>query len=177
MYNSGTAAFPRWTCRPCNGSRKAIEHQARSDKVLKAALTHLKKSDPDLWRAKVRACRIRDANDPEGVSGLLDWASRKNFINHLKVEITQKIAVRDIIERKPMGKKQFIAFLRFSEGEDNLDRQEGQDKAWAKVLTSPDTTILEGHGESAVILVSTGRSIQGIRERSYESSITRMTAP
>ena len=67
--------------------------------------------------------------------------------------------------------------MRYQEGEDNLDRPEVQDKVWARVLASPDTTILEGHGDSAVILVSMGRVIQGIRERALSSEICRETTP
>ena len=65
--------------------------------------------------------------------------------------------------------------MRYTEGEDGLNTLEAQGKWWAKVLASPDTTILEGEGESAVILVNTGRIIQGIRERSFESAVSRTT--
>ena len=68
-----------------------------------------------------------------------------------------------------------MAYLRYTEGEDGLNTLEAQGKWWAKVLASPDTTILEGEGESAVILVNTGRIIQGIRERSFESAVSRTT--
>ena len=64
MVNTGTATHPRWMCKPCNGARKAIEHQAKNDTALKASLSNLKKRDPDLWRAKVRSCRIQDVNAP-----------------------------------------------------------------------------------------------------------------
>ena len=74
-----------------------------------------------------------------------------------------------------MRKHQSIVYLRYPEGEDGLGNNEAQDKRWAKVLASPDTTILEGHGESAVILVHTGHIIQGLRQRSLESAASRPT--
>ena len=43
MANTGTAIYPRWMCNPCNGARKAIEHQAKKDPLLKARLKDLKK--------------------------------------------------------------------------------------------------------------------------------------
>ena len=42
MKNVGTEVCPVWACSPCNGARKAIEHQAKKDQALKASLKHLK---------------------------------------------------------------------------------------------------------------------------------------
>ena len=89
---------------PCNGARKAIEHQVRKDKALKDNLGTLKRSDPDLWRQKVRSCRIRDANDPPGTTGVLNLDARRAIINRLKVTLAQKVAVQDIQQRKPITK-------------------------------------------------------------------------
>ena len=104
MTNTGTAINPRWMCFPCNGARKAIEHQVRKDKALKDNLGTLKRNDPDLWRHKVRSCRIRDANDPPGTTGVLNLDARRAIINRLKVTLAQKVAVQDIQQRKPMNK-------------------------------------------------------------------------
>ena len=90
MTNTGTITCSRWMCIPCNGARKAIEHVAKTDRHLKASLAQLKQTDPDLWRHKVRSCRIRDSNDP-GTTGVLDLNSRRVAINQLKVAIVQKI--------------------------------------------------------------------------------------
>ena len=43
MTNTATQVSPRWTCRPCNGARKAIEGQCNKDPKTKLALINLKK--------------------------------------------------------------------------------------------------------------------------------------
>ena len=86
------------------GARKAIEHQAKNDQALKANEVTLKNSDPELWRQKVRSCRIRDLNDPPGTTGVLNFEARKGCINQLRVSLGQRVAVQDIIKRKAMKK-------------------------------------------------------------------------
>ena len=173
MTNTATPISPRWMCQPCNGARKAIEHQAKNNPDLKKALNDMKKNDPELWRAKVRSCRIRDDNDPPGTTGVLNMDTRRSSINQLTITLIQKVRVQDIANRELMNKKQFMAFLRYREGEDGLDTKEAQDREWAKVLSKPDTKVFDGQGETAIILVNTGRVIQGIRERSFEANLSR----
>ena len=131
------------------------------------------KNDPDLWRQKVRSTRIRDANDPPGSTGVLDLANRKGCINQLTTYLMQRIAVEDNSKKKPMTKGQFIAHERFKEGVLGLETEAAMDQHWANVLAHPDTKILSGHGESAVILVDKGRTLVGKRERSLSTAINR----
>ena len=153
MVNIGTSMCPYWTCSSCNGAKKAIEHQANKNPTLKLMLRELKKNDPGLWRSKVRSCRISDPNDPPGTTGVICQKERTNFINEFRSSLIQRGALQDVVKRAPMNKSQFMAHLRFKEGLKGHDTDEQQDKHWAKVLASPDTKVLSGQGDTAVILV------------------------
>ena len=97
---------------------------------------------------------------------------RIGFINEFRSKLIQQVSVKDQMKRKPMNKNQFMAFLRFKEGVNGLDTQEQQDSHWAKVLANPNTTILEGTGDSAVILVDKGRVLLGVRERTLLAQVS-----
>ena len=139
---------------------------------MKQKLKDLKRDNPALWRHKVRSARINDPRDPPGTTGVLSMDQRTGFINEFRVALIQTVKVQDAAKRKPMNKLQFIAWLRFKEGVRDLETYEAQDRYWTKVLASPNTTILEGSGESAVILVDKGRSIIGIRERNLMRQVS-----
>lgn len=59
-------------CKPCNNARNAIEAIANKVNKAKGALAHMKTNDPEAWRAKVRALRIRDPPLEPGASSLAD---------------------------------------------------------------------------------------------------------
>ena len=172
MKNIGSDVYPCWSCCPCNGAKKAIEFQANKNPVMKQKLKDLKSYNPDLWHHNVRSARIKNPQDPPGCIGVLNMNERTGFINQFRIALIQSVKVRDEAKRKPMNKFQFIAWLRYKEGIRGLETIEAQDNLWNKVLASKNTAILEGSGESAVILVDKGRSIIGIRERNLMRQVS-----
>ncbi len=56
---------------------------------------------------------------------MFDLTARKGAISQLKISIEQKAKAQDILGREPMGKKRFIAFLRYHGGEEGLDTRAG----------------------------------------------------
>ena len=172
MKNIGSDVYPCWSCCPCNGAKKAIEFQANKNPLMKQKLKDLKRDNPALWRHKVRSARINDPQDPPGTIGVLNLNERTGFINQFRIALIQSVKLQDAAKRKPMNKFQFIAWLRFKEGIRGLESYEAQDNLWNEVLASKNTTILEGSGESAVILVDKGRSIIGIRERNLMRQVS-----
>ena len=168
MVNVGSEQHPCWSCCACNGAKKAIEFQANKNPVMKQKLKDLKSDNPDLWHHNVRSARIKNPQDPPGCIGVLNMNERTGFINQFRIALMGQQAAK----RKPMSKFQFITWLRFKEGIRGLEIHEAQDNLWNKVLASKNTTILEGSGESAVILVDKGRSIIGIRERNLMRQVS-----
>ena len=173
MTNTATHANPRWMCPPCNGARKAIEFAAKGNPDTQLQLQQLKKNDPELWKQKVRACRIRPSDDPVGAPGVDTLGSRRAAIHAFAATLTQRVSVQDIHKRKYFNKKSFIAFLKYKAGE-RVDTPEEEDRWWSAALDNPDI-IREGNGEDTHILVDCGHTLQGIRERAVEASVSRST--
>ena len=49
-----------WRCRSCFQAEKAINDSVKGQAQAKEYLQKLKETDPELWKAKVRACRVID---------------------------------------------------------------------------------------------------------------------
>ena len=156
MKNMGNR-YPCWSCSPCNRAKQAIEFQANKNPVMKQKLKDLKSYNPDLWHHNVRSARIKNPQDPPGCIGVLNMNERTGFINQFRIALMGQ----QVAKRKPMNKFQFIAWLRYKEGIRGLEAIEAQDNLWNKVLASKNTAILEGSGESAVILVYKGFGLVG----------------
>ncbi len=67
MVNVATRAYPRYVCHCCQNSRVALERQYRKAK-LNEQLTAMKRDHSEVWKAKVRACRI----DPQELGAVSD---------------------------------------------------------------------------------------------------------
>ena len=48
---------------PCNCARKTIELQMKGNPTFRAGIKQLQNNDHELWKAKVRSCRTRPADE------------------------------------------------------------------------------------------------------------------
>ena len=167
MTNTATKANPRWMCSPCNGARKAIENIARQNPASKEHLANLKRSDPELWKQKVRASRIRGPGEENGVDNM---GQRRAYNCCFQMMLEQRVALQELDKRKFLNKKAYMAFLKYKAGE-QVDTQEQQDRWWQAALDSPDI-LKEGKGDNIEILVNAGRGIIGLRERALKTVVT-----
>ena len=171
--NTGTQLHPRWMCSPCNGACKALQLAARKTGHLED-LKELRQSDPEAYKAKIRACRVRCATDPVGCRGLRDNRQRAAaFSTFLSSQLTQKAEIEGKAKRKWMDFKEFIAFLKFKKGEP-MDTQEQKQAFWKAALDNPDV-LKNGSGADQVILVDKGTTWAAIRSRALLTSVNRAT--
>lgn len=171
MVNTGTKVSARWMCSPCNGARKAIEWGARSNEKLKQFMVTLKRDDPELWKQKVRAARIRAPGEEHGLDSA---ASRRNFICSLTVSFEQRLLLQEKQKRKLMTPSQYFAFLKYKEGV-QVDTPEAKAAWWKAALDNPDVH-KEGTGDDTRILVNCGIIMAGIRERVMSTKVSHEKA-
>ena len=78
LFRSNPRAAPR--CHPCNNAAKVLSSVASKNPDDKLALETMRKQDPEMWKAKVRACRIIDPTVSGQQPGVLNAAARKSMI-------------------------------------------------------------------------------------------------
>ena len=169
--NTGTQRHPRWFCKPCNGARRALDLAAKNTGHLNE-LKSLKKKDPEAYKAKIRSCRIKTADDPPGTLGLRDNHERAAaFSTYVSNTLSQTATLANVQKRKFMNKGQYIAFLKYKEGRKIPEDQE--EAVWQAVLAIPDTLKSRGANGETLIWVDKGHQMQGIRGRTLETSVVR----
>jgi len=171
VSNRGSAEVPSWICGPCNGAKKAIEAIAAKDPGTRKALAELKKFTPEEYKAKVRAARMAIDDDPPAIRGKFStYGARSSFLGSWASQVTQ--AYRVGLERKQeaMNKKQFIAWLRYKQGED-VDTQEQKDMWWNKALASPGVTMICATKGQEVIIVESEVSLMTHTERTVKQAV------
>ena len=156
MHNVGKVGKPRWMCPGCNGARKALEWACKGNPALRESLKTLKTTDFELYKAKVRAARIRQPGEPSTMPGVLDLPARKMAIQQVAttvIQLSQAATVQSATLVKPMTKKQYIAFLRYKEGED-IRTPEDEERWWSAAWNNPD---ISKNKEEGTILVNKGQ--------------------
>ena len=171
--NTGTARSPRWMCQPCNGSRKALEyaalHSANPD--AKEDLAKFKKADVELWKDKVRSCRVRCKSDAPGAPGLDRQGQRKGLVVNVLSFVSQWALVQQKDKRAYMDKDEYLAFLKYKKGK-RLDTPEQRDAAWQALVDNPDP-LRTGVGEGLKILVDKGSNLESIKGRTLGTQVNR----
>ena len=172
--NTGTHANPRWMCTPCNGARKALEHACRKSGQM-PELKQLRLQDPEMYTAKIRACRVKSATDPPDALGLRDNRQRAAaFSTFLSTQLSQTAEIQGKAKRQWMTQNEFIAFLKYKKGEEGLDNPEDKQRAWKAALDNPDV-LRKGSGDSQIIFVDKGTTWAAIRSRAMTTSVNRLT--
>ena len=171
--NTATPANPRWMCSPCNAARKALDYAHKSASAeQRAALSNLKRTDGEQYKAKVRSLRVRTAADPPGCSsGVLDNHARKVSIQALlRTEVSQSASVQSTQTRTWMTKKVFLAYARFTLGEE-LGTHEEREAYWAETLANPSVK-RKGSGDSLAVYVDKGTEYVAVRARTQSTAVS-----
>ena len=171
MTNTATAQNPRWMCRPCNNARKALEWMANKDKSgqLKSALDDLKKNDPEAWKAKVRATRIRDPAEPAGLPGVDSLGARKASVNSFTHTLRQTVGISEQVSVTWLKFNQFIAHMANVE---NIKDESQARKLWEEHVKNRDIQ-RRGEGKTLEIAVSLPAVTVGYRSREMERTFRR----
>ena len=94
MFKSNARAVP-W-CHPCWNAQKALKTLAKGDPSAKLALQRLQEQDYELYKAKIRACRIIDpAAAASGESGVTSVTSRREAMVSVITEVKQTLAFEE----------------------------------------------------------------------------------
>ena len=171
MTNTGTHQNPRWMCKPCNNARKAIEWMANkaSDGQLKQILDEMKKNDPEAWKAKVRAVRVRDPAEPAGLSGLDNISARKSAISAFCQTLRQIVGITEEVPVIWLKRNQFISHMANVE---NVKDEKEADKVWLEHVRNRDIQ-RRGEGDNLQLAVNLPPRSVGFRTRALERSIQR----
>jgi hypothetical protein len=166
--NTGTHNNPRWMCKPCNGARKAIELMASKERQTKLNLVTLKAADPQQWKQKVRAARIRFPGEACGVGTV---SERSNLIYCATNSLRQSLSVQDSQKRKFLDKEGYMCYLKYKRNVAVVSPEQ-EDQLWAAALADPDI-LKEGSGNTTTVLVHAGHTLKGIRERCLSADVSR----
>ena len=109
-----TSARALWQCQACHNGWRAIT-KACTTKEQKQALKDLQDKDPELFKMKVRACRI--APGPAGASAEALGLRRASVVNII-TKLSQKIIVQERGGVIWLTKEEFVDRFRASSGDD-----------------------------------------------------------
>ena len=168
LTNTGTSANPRWMCKPCNNARKAMEWMVNKDPAAKATLIELKKNDPELWKAKVRATRVREQGEPAGMPGVDSLQARKSVVIQFNQFVTQRVGVTEQVKVKWLKKNQYVAHMKYKE---NVSEEEANQK-WEEHLKNRDIQ-RRGEGPNLTLAMSMAPTTLGFRTRESGRTLQR----
>ena len=179
LTNTATHVYPRWMCNPCNNARKALESYARkkdNSEILKA-INHLKKTDLEQWKSMVRASRIRSADDPPAMPGVLDLTARNAMILTTTKTVTQESRLSEKATLAWMDKDSYAAYLKNVRGRSGIDLEDDTSKA-AILKEAMDNPNVQRRfvGNAPQILVDKGEDIEGSRSRIFSMTVSKTTA-
>ena len=168
LTNTGTSANPRWMCRPCNNARKAMEWMVNKDAAAKDTLIEIKKNDPELWKAKVRATRVREQGEPAGLPGVDSLQARKAVVIQFNQFITQRVGVTEQVKVKWFKKNQYVAHMKYKE---NMSEEEAN-QTWEEHFKNRDIQ-RRGEGPNLTLAMSMAPSTLGFRTRETGRTLQR----
>ena len=178
LTNSATQSHPRWMCNPCNNARKAIEAQARQDTQAKKNLKALKDTNPEEWKAIVRASRIVSAEDQPGAPGVKDRVARSTLILSLKKRITQETALTEKGTLGWMDRDAYAAYLKNVRGKSgiNLDDDTQKDAIFKEQVDNPNIQKRPHPEHGTQIRVDLGDTVEGSRKRASSITVEKLTS-
>ena len=90
-----TSVHPKFYCKPCGGSLKALRNQCLGRKELAVYLKNLQRDNLDEFRLKVRSCRLIEPEAPDGTVGLRSVADRAKVIAQMHEDYVIAVQVSD----------------------------------------------------------------------------------
>ena len=133
---------------------------ARKTKATADALARLKLLDPEAWKAKVRATRIRTDPGQPGLDGLLE---RRRAAATFEARLSQFVQIKDMCRVMWLTMRQFVAWHKQWEG---MSEEEANAK-WTADSANPDIRSI-GDGAMKRLAVEGIPETQGARGRTLE---------
>lgn len=116
MRNIGNARCKLLACRPCHNASLSLRRQclATSDECFRA-VTELRRADPEQYKKRVVAMRIRGPDDIGG-SGVSDARERRATARSYLDTTTSYLKVEDQTSVRWLSRRQYIAHMKYVEG-------------------------------------------------------------
>ena len=128
-----------WRCKCCFQAEKAINSSVSGCPQARDALNQLKEKDPELWKSKVRACRVIDPrNTTPGQTGVNSLVERKVSVASFQTWLMQTLSVEHFGDNVWLLEGEFIDWM---ERNRKLSRQEA-----SQLWTARETTPTSGSG-------------------------------
>ena len=84
-------------CHPCYNAQRALRAVVKGDKAQTKLLDQMSVQSPEIWKARVRACRIIDLSlDEPGVAGVGSASARRIKVAEVIESITQTIGIQQV---------------------------------------------------------------------------------
>ena len=108
LFRSNPRAAPM--CFPCYNAKRALTTAANKNPEMKAALARLQAEDPELWKAKVRGCRIVDPTPgSSGGQGVTNAGQRRAEIHQFLTSLSQTFGVQESGGVMWLKRSEFVA--------------------------------------------------------------------
>ena len=167
LVNIGNARSVKLVCRPCNNARRGMDNQGRSDPEVKRVLEHMKTNQQGVYKAKIRAARVRIDPGEEGVDSELQ---RNAAIAQFLVEAVQTQSVLDETPVLWPDRQEYVAYHQSHKG---MTKQQAEDK-WTEDSNNPDT-LRRGSGPGLRLAVLGIPVTRGVHGHTRKRTLSRQT--
>ena len=167
MMKTNARALP--VCHPCYNARRAIVSAVSKDPAAKQALADMQSKDPELWKAKVRSCRIIDINSPghEGQGCITNARQRAKQVATVVTTLKQTIRMTE------SGGVSWYNQAEFLTHQVSTQRKTEEDAMalWKKMVSDPAVTKMRLPGDEPRVPVMLAPQTSYARERSLETQV------
>ena len=166
LFRSNPRANPQ--CHPCHNAARAIKAMASKSEGAKAALAKLQSEDPELWKAKVRGCRIVDfgASGSAGQPGVANVSLRRQQISNFLVSLTQVLGVEDRGGVKWLKESEFLTRM---VNKERMTEEEAK-ALWDKKAS--ESGVMQIPGDDVRVPVIKAPETSAYRKRELANTVT-----
>eukprot|EP00974_Lingulodinium_polyedra_P028491 2746424-Lingulodinium_polyedra.AAC.1 len=168
LVNFGSKSWAVWACKRCHAASKALVRAVGQDSTLKKELSTLRRTNAELWKAKVRACRLDTDNVGVGVA---DLAGRQKVMREFITEVSTSVALREECPVEWLSHRRFIAWHKRVEG---FSDEEAAAR-WLEMLNDSNVA-RRGEGDALMLAVAGVPRTVASRER-RSSTVVHTSKP
>ena len=137
MIRSNPRAAPM--CHPCYNAQRALKAAVAKNSSHKAALAKMCIEDPEMWKAKVRGCRIIDPS-AGGQCGVASGAARRAEIHKFVTTLTQTVGVEERGGVIWLKESEFVHHMKTYEGKTDSEASD----LWKEKSAEPGAMQMPG---------------------------------
>ena len=166
MFKTNARAAP--VCHACYNARRAIIGAVSKNPEAKRILLDMQANDPELWKAKVRSCRIIDDSDGDGDgSAVRNKAQRVAQILRLVSTLRQTIRMKEVGGVMWLNEPEFINHMVTTQRK----TEEQAVSMWKDMLANPSIKKMKVGGDESRVPVIIAPRTEVERERSISTEI------